>query len=81
MGGHVKFKFAVVCFARAGNYFLPVGPARAIQAPMPFQIVQSKGTVALLVEYQHSFRLIYTDGRGHPEDLDPFGWFGGSIGR
>lgn len=63
------------------SYCLPVGPARAIQAPMPFQIIQSAGTVVLLFEYQHTYRLIYTDRRGHPSDLDPFGWFGDSIGR
>jgi hypothetical protein len=63
------------------SYCLPVGPARAIQAPMPFQIVQTPGLVVILLEYQHTFRLIYTDGRGHPDDLDPFHWFGDSIGK
>ena len=63
------------------SYCLPVGPARGIQAPMPFQIVQSPGLVVLLFEYQHTFRLIYTDGRAHPADLDPFRWFGDSIGK
>lgn len=63
------------------SYCLPVGPARGIQAPMPFQIVQSPGLVVLLYEYQHTFRLIYTDGRKHPDDLEPFRWFGDSIGK
>jgi hypothetical protein len=63
------------------SYCLPVGPARGIQAPMPFQIVQSQGLAVLLFEYQHTFRLIYTDGRAHPSDLDPFRWFGDSIGK
>jgi hypothetical protein len=63
------------------SYCLPVGPARGIQAPMPFQIVQTPGLAVILFEYQHTFRLIYTDGRGHPSDLDPFGWFGDSIGK
>jgi hypothetical protein len=63
------------------SYCLPVGPARGIQAPMPFQIVQAAGSVVILFEYQHTFRLIYTDGRGHPSDLDPFHWFGDSIGK
>jgi hypothetical protein len=48
---------------------------------MPFQIVQSPGLVVLLYEYQHTFRLIYTDGRKHPDDLEPFRWFGDSIGK
>jgi hypothetical protein len=63
------------------SYCLPVGPARGIQAPMPFQIVQTPGLAVILFEYQHTFRLIYTDGRGHPSDLDPFRWFGDSIGK
>lgn len=63
------------------SYCLPVGPARLLQAPFPFQIVQSNGVVALLIEYQHTFRLIYTDGRGHPADLEPFRWLGDSVGR
>jgi hypothetical protein len=63
------------------SYCLPVGPARGIQAPMPFQIVQSPGLAVILFEYQHTYRLIYTDGRAHPADLDPFRWFGDSIGR
>ena len=52
-----------------------------IQGPMPFQIVQSAGLAVILFEYQHTYRLIYTDGRAHPTDLDPFRWFGDSIGR
>jgi hypothetical protein len=63
------------------SYCLPVGPARGIQAPMPFQIVQSPGLAVILFEYQHTYRLIYTDGRAHPADLDPFRWFGDSIGK
>jgi hypothetical protein len=62
------------------SYCLPVGPARGIQAPMPFQIIQTPGVVAILFEYQRTFRLIYTDGRGHPKDWDPE-WFGHSIGK
>ena len=75
-----KFK-SVVHADDPTSYCLPVGPARAIQAPMPFQIVQTASAVVLLFEYQHTFRLIYTDGRAHPEDLDPFSWFGDSTGR
>jgi hypothetical protein len=63
------------------SYCLPVGPARGIQAPMPFQIVQTAGLAVILFEYQHTYRLIYTDGRAHPADLDPFRWFGDSIGH
>jgi hypothetical protein len=60
---------------------LPIGPARGIQAGiMPFQIVQSPDVIAILFENQHTFRIIHTDGRSHPQDYDPT-WFGDSIGR
>ena len=60
---------------------LPIGPARGIQAGiMPFQIVQNPGVFTILFENQHTFRIIHTDGRSHPKDLDPT-WFGDSIGR
>jgi len=63
------------------SYCLPVGPARIIQAPLPFQIVQTPNAVVLLMEYMHTFREIYTDGRGHPDDLEPFRWYGDSVGK
>ena len=78
--GAERFK-TVVHADDPSSYCLPVGPARGIQAPMPFQIVQTPGLVVILFEYQHTFRLIYTDGRGHPTDLEPFRWFGDSIGK
>ena len=59
---------------------LPIGPARGIQAGlMPFQLIQTPGVIGILFENQRTFRLIYTDGRPHPQDLDPT-WFGDSIG-
>jgi hypothetical protein len=62
------------------SYCLPVGPARAIQAPFPFQIVQSPTVVTILFEYQRTFRIIYLDGREHPKDWEPE-WYGHSVGR
>jgi hypothetical protein len=60
---------------------LPIGPARGIQAGlMPFQIVQTPSVLAILFENQHTFRIIHTDGRSHPKDLDAT-WFGDSIGK
>jgi hypothetical protein len=60
---------------------LPIGPARGIQAGiMPFQIVQTPAVFTILFENQHTFRIIHTDGRSHPKDLDPT-WFGDSIGN
>lgn len=61
---------------------LPVGPARGIQAPMPFQIVQTKDVTTLLFEYQHTFRMIYADGRKPPDDIADYPeWMGFSSGR
>ncbi len=60
---------------------LPIGPARGIQAGiMPFQIVQTPSVFTILFENQHTFRIVHTDGRSHPKDLDAT-WFGDSIGK
>ena len=64
------------------GFCLPVGPARGIQAPFPFVIAQSAGLVAILFEYQHTYRLIYTDGRQPPADIHDYPeWMGFSTGR
>ncbi len=76
-----KEKFASVDTATdPTSYCLPVGPARIIQAPFPFQIVQSPTVVAILFEYQRTFRIIYLDGREHPKDWEP-DWYGHSLGH
>ena len=62
------------------SFCLPVGPARIIQAPMPFQIIQAANALTLLFEYQRTFRIVYLDGREHPKDFEPE-WFGHSVGR
>ena len=62
------------------SYCLPVGPARGIQAPMPMQFIQTADTLAILFEYQRTFRIVYLDGRPHPKDVEPE-WFGHSIGK
>ena len=61
----------------------PSGYFRGMQSPlMPFQIVQSPGVTVIPIEYMYTFRLIYTDGRKHPEDIqDYLEWMGHSIGR
>jgi hypothetical protein len=59
---------------------LMVGIPRITSMPMPFQIIQTPGQVAILYESFHSFRVIPTDGRKHPEDIDP-GYLGDSVAR
>jgi hypothetical protein len=64
------------------GFCLPVGPARGLQAPFPFQIVQTPGLIAILFEYQRTYRLIYTDGRKAPDDIHDYPeWMGFSTGR
>jgi hypothetical protein len=64
------------------GFCLPVGPARGIQAPFPLQIVQTPGLVAILFEYQRTYRMIYTDGRRPPDDIHDYPeWMGFSTGR
>ena len=64
------------------GFCLPVGPARGIQAPFPFQIVQNRGMVAILFEYQRTYRMIYLDGRKPPDDIHEYPeWMGFSTGR
>jgi hypothetical protein len=64
------------------GYCLPPGPARIIQSPFPFQIVQTPDLVILAFEYQRIFRMVYTDGSAHPPELAGNPEFmGHSIGK
>src|SRR6266571_812090 len=61
---------------------LPPGPARMIMMLHPTMLVQRADIVVFLSESQNVFRIIYTDGRPHPEDvMDYPEWAGNSIGR
>ena len=76
-------RYRKVDMAKNPNGFcLPPGPSRAITGPSPFQIVQHPNAVAILFENHFMYRLIYTDGTKHPEDLqdDPT-FMGHSIGH
>ena len=58
---------------------LPAGVPR--MAPYPWKIVQTPGLIVFLFEGNiHSYRQIFMDGRGHPQDADP-SWYGDSIGK
>jgi hypothetical protein len=46
----------------------------------PFQVVQTPDQVLMLYQYQRVWRVIWTDGRELPKDLDPR-WYGYSVGR
>jgi hypothetical protein len=63
-----------------GVLCVPPGVPAATMQPYPLQIVQKPGLVVILYEAYHIFRVIPTDGRPHPADLDPT-WMGNSVGR
>ncbi len=58
----------------------PPGVPRIYQHPFPMEIIQLSGRVIMLFEFDHFVRQIYTDGRGHNQDLAPT-WMGDSIGK
>jgi hypothetical protein len=59
---------------------LPFGLSRSVNAPNPFQIIQSSTSVAFLFEISNWFHVVPADGRDHPKNLEPT-WFGHSIGK
>lgn len=65
------------------NQCQPLGFFRGQQTTFaPFQIVQSPEATMIGMEYVYNFRLIYTDGRKHPDDIYDYPeWMGHSIGR
>jgi len=56
------------------------GVPRISARPLPFQIVQTPAQIILLYEVHHAFRIIPTDGRPHPDDLEP-SYLGDSVGH
>jgi hypothetical protein len=56
------------------------GVPRISGRPLPFQIVHIPDQVIILYEVHHAFRIIPTDGRPHPGDLEP-SYLGDSVGR
>ena len=48
--------------------------------PFPWEIVQARDRVIMIFEYQSLIRQIFTDGRGHPKDLEPT-YMGNAIGK
>jgi hypothetical protein len=58
---------------------IPPGVPRIMYLPFPWEIVQARDRVVLIFEVQ-VVRQIFTDGRGHPKDLDPT-YMGDSVGK
>jgi len=61
-----------------GHCYMP-GTPRLMYMQYPFQIFQTRKTVAIAFEWYVNYRLIYTDGTPHPADIDS--WNGDSRGH
>ena len=59
--------------------YLP-GVPRITYMPYPFEIVQTPKATAIMYEYVHALRTIYTDGTTHPEGHIDW-WMGDSRGH
>ena len=59
---------------------IPEGMPRAMNLVLPMEIVITRNTTYILMEYLTMLRRIYTDGRDFPADEDP-SWMGYSIGK
>ena len=75
-------RYKKVDMANSPSYkCLPYGPTRGMQSTNPYYIVQTPDLITIVTEHI-DFRMIYMDGRKHPEDiLDYPEWMGHSIGR
>ncbi len=63
-----------------GERCLPRGVPDTINEPYPIEIVETPNLVVILYEAGEYFRVVPTDGRPHPKDLDPT-WMGNSVGH
>jgi hypothetical protein len=59
---------------------IPPGIPRTMLQPFPWEVVYARDRVIMIFEYQSLIRQIFTDGRGHPKDLEPT-YMGNSIGK
>ena len=59
---------------------LLIGIPRIYSMPMPFRIIQLPNEVIFLHEAFRGIRIVPTDGRGHPADMEP-AYLGDSVGH
>jgi hypothetical protein len=78
--GAEKYKVGPDYTFSLGEHCLPRGVPDTIGEPYPIQIVQTPTLVVILYEAGEFFRVIPTNGRPHPQDLDPT-WMGNSVGH
>ena len=67
-----KFDYTAHC--------LPMGWTRQMNTPMPIEIMQEPNRIAILFEAWQTFKVIPTDGRDHPKNVDET-WMGNSVGH
>lgn len=58
---------------------LPSMP-RHLGGPYPFEIIQNEDRFVQLFEYESIFRIVYTDGRGHPDATEDQRFMGHAVG-
>jgi hypothetical protein len=58
---------------------IPPGVPRIMDIPYPWEVVQARDRIVIIFEVG-VVRQIFTDGRGHPKDLEPT-YMGNSIGK
>lgn len=78
-----KQRYDSVDHSKDPNTFcLPPGPTRMITMAHPTMLVQRPDLLTILSESQRIYRLVYLDGRGHPEDIADYPeWMGSSMGH
>jgi hypothetical protein len=59
---------------------LPPGVPMIYTHAFPMEVLEAPGRLIMFFEYGHYVRQIFTDGRGHSNDLGPT-WMGDSIGH
>jgi hypothetical protein len=59
---------------------IPEGMPRAMSLVLPMEMIITRNTTYILMEYLSMLRRIYTDGRSFPDDDEP-SWMGYSIGK
>ncbi len=59
---------------------IPEGMPRAMNLVLPMELIITRNTTYILMEYLSMLRRIYTDGRAFPTDEEP-SWMGYSIGK
>lgn len=59
---------------------IPPGIPREELQPFPWELVPARDRIVQIFEYQSLVRQIFTDGRGHPSDLEPT-YMGNAIGK